>query len=66
MQQRVCAVLVDQPPNASQAIVHFRRALRLDPRSLGAWVLMGHEFVELKNAPAAIGTPLCTTGDSFC
>ncbi len=37
------------------AIVYFRRALRLDPRALGPWVLMGHEYVELKNAPAAIG-----------
>lgn len=39
----------------SRAVECFRRALRLNPRYLSAWTLMGHEYVELKNAPAAIG-----------
>lgn len=34
---------------------YFRRALRLNPNYLSAWTLMGHEYVELKNPPAAIG-----------
>ena len=37
-----------------KAVVCFARALRLNPRFLSAWVLMGHEFVELRNVPAAI------------
>jgi anaphase-promoting complex subunit 8 len=37
-----------------KAVAYFRRALRLDPRFLSAWTLMGHEYVELKNPPAAI------------
>lgn len=37
-----------------KAVLYFRRALRLDPRYLPAWTLMGHEYVELKNPPAAI------------
>jgi hypothetical protein len=38
-----------------QAVLYFRRALRLDRHYLSAWTLMGHEYVELKNPPAAIG-----------
>jgi anaphase-promoting complex subunit 8 len=37
-----------------KAIVYFQRALKLNPNCLAAWTLMGHEFVELKNPPAAI------------
>ncbi|EFN59736.1 hypothetical protein CHLNCDRAFT_133336 [Chlorella variabilis] len=37
-----------------RAVQYFRRALRLNPAYLAAWTLMGHEFVELKNPPAAI------------
>ena len=37
-----------------QAIIYFKRALRANPRFLSAWTLMGHEYVELKNAGAAI------------
>lgn len=36
------------------AVVYFRRALRVNRRYLSAWTLMGHEFVEMKNAGAAI------------
>lgn len=38
-----------------KAVEYFRRALRLNRTYLSAWTLMGHEYVELKNAPAAIG-----------
>jgi anaphase-promoting complex subunit 8 len=37
-----------------KAISYFQQALRLDPCYLSAWTLMGHEYVELRNAPAAI------------
>lgn len=40
-----------------QAVLYFRRALRLDPHYLSAWTLMGHEHVEMKNPAAAIGMP---------
>lgn len=35
---------------------YFRRALKLNRNYLSAWTLMGHEYVEMKNPPAAIGT----------
>lgn len=38
----------------AKAIRYFQRALRLNRRYLSAWTLMGHEFVEMKNIPAAI------------
>jgi len=38
-----------------QAVVYFRRALKLNRHYLSAWTLMGHEYVEMKNPPAAIG-----------
>jgi len=37
-----------------QAIVYFRRALKVNMNYLSAWTLMGHEFVELKNTSAAV------------
>ena len=39
-----------------QAVLYFRRALKLDKNYLSAWTLMGHEYVEMKNPAAAIGT----------
>lgn len=36
-----------------RAVVYFQRALKLDPSNVGAWTLMGHEFMELKNTSAA-------------
>ena len=39
----------------TQAVMYFRRALKLDQACLSAWTLMGHEYVEMKNPPAAIG-----------
>ena len=39
----------------SQAVMYFRRALKLDRHYLSAWTLMGHEYVEMKNTSAAIG-----------
>ncbi|KAI9025607.1 anaphase-promoting complex subunit Apc8 [Hyaloraphidium curvatum] len=37
-----------------KAVMHFRRALRLDRNYLAAWTLMGHEYVEMKNTAAAV------------
>eukprot|EP00798_Chlamydomonas_sp_ICE-L_P031381 gene31380-6541_t len=37
-----------------KAVVYFRRALHLDRSCLGAWTLMGHEYMEMKNTSAAI------------
>ena len=38
----------------AKAVLYFQRALRLNPNYLSAWTLMGHEYMELKNTPAAI------------
>ena len=38
----------------NKAVVYFKRALKLNPRYLSAWTLMGHEYVEMKNPAAAI------------
>lgn len=38
-------------------MTYFRRALKLSRHYLSAWTLMGHEYVEMKNPPAAIGDP---------
>ncbi|XP_052181353.1 anaphase-promoting complex subunit 8 [Diospyros lotus] len=37
-----------------KSVMYFRRALKLNKNYLSAWTLMGHEFVEMKNTPAAI------------
>ncbi|XP_062222555.1 anaphase-promoting complex subunit 8-like [Phragmites australis] len=37
-----------------KSVLYFQRALKLNRKYLSAWTLMGHEFVELKNTPAAI------------
>ncbi|KAK9450490.1 anaphase promoting complex subunit 8 [Limtongia smithiae] len=37
-----------------KAVAFYRRALTLNRNCLGAWTLMGHEYVELKNIRAAI------------
>ncbi|KAI9720339.1 MAG: Anaphase-promoting complex subunit 23 [Chrysothrix sp. TS-e1954] len=37
-----------------KAVTYFRRALTLDRNFLGAWTLMGHEYMELKNTQTAI------------
>ncbi|KAJ3680587.1 hypothetical protein LUZ60_016865 [Juncus effusus] len=37
-----------------KSVVYFRRALKLNRKYLLAWTLMGHEYVEMKNTPAAI------------
>ena len=42
-------------------MLYFQRALKLDKRCLSAWTLMGHEYLELKNPPAAIGEQPCHT-----
>lgn len=37
-----------------KAVLYFRRALKLNRKYLSAWTLMGHEYVEMKNTPAAV------------
>ena len=37
-----------------KSVVYFKRALKLNRKYLSAWTLMGHEYVEMKNTPAAI------------
>ena len=37
-----------------KAVTYFRRALKLNSKFLSAWTLMGHEFLEMKNTPAAV------------
>ena len=37
-----------------RAILSFQRALRLNPKFLSAWTLMGHEYVELRNTSSAV------------
>ncbi|KAL2710832.1 Anaphase-promoting complex subunit CDC23 [Kluyveromyces marxianus] len=37
-----------------KSILYFRRALMLDKSYTHAWILMGHEFIEMKNSHAAI------------
>jgi anaphase-promoting complex subunit 8 len=46
-------------------VQYFSRAIRLNPKFLSAYILMGHEYMEMKNIPAAVrayrkaaGTPL--------
>jgi anaphase-promoting complex subunit 8 len=36
------------------AILHFQRAIKLDSQHLGAWVLMGHEYLEMRATSPAI------------
>ncbi|KAM0018858.1 putative tetratricopeptide-like helical domain superfamily [Helianthus debilis subsp. tardiflorus] len=37
-----------------KSVMYFKRALKLDKNYLSAWTLMGHEYVEMKNTPAAV------------
>lgn len=37
-----------------QGILYFKRALKLDPLFLSAWILMGHEYIEIHNFHTAI------------
>eukprot|EP00397_Hematodinium_sp_SG-2012_P012259 GEMP01012425.1.p1 GENE.GEMP01012425.1~~GEMP01012425.1.p1 ORF type:complete len:602 (+),score=119.05 GEMP01012425.1:63-1868(+) len=37
-----------------KAVTYFRRAISLNKNFFSAWILMGHEFTELKNTPLAI------------
>ncbi|KAI0093061.1 cell division control protein 23 [Irpex rosettiformis] len=53
----VCCLIGNHYSLRSQperAIKYFKRATQLDHTYLSAWTLMGHEFVEMKNAHAAI------------
>lgn len=40
--------------NHEKAVLYFQRALKLNPDFTSAWTLMGHEYVELRNASAAV------------
>lgn len=48
-----------------KAVISFRRALRLDTEMQSAWVLVGHEFIELRNPSAAISCYLRATSISY-
>lgn len=48
------------------AIMYFQRALKLNPKYLAAWTLMGHEFMELKNTNAAIQSYRKAVGEFSC
>eukprot|EP00850_Spirogloea_muscicola_P002061 SM000008S22150 [mRNA] locus=s8:2373:4612:- [translate_table: standard] len=37
-----------------KAVMYFQRALKLNRHYLSAWTLMGHEYMEMRNTPAAI------------
>ncbi|KAI4336082.1 hypothetical protein L6164_014656 [Bauhinia variegata] len=37
-----------------KSVMYFRRALKLNKNYISAWTVMGHEFVEMKNTPAAV------------
>ncbi|GLU12243.1 hypothetical protein SLE2022_289390 [Rubroshorea leprosula] len=37
-----------------KSVMYFKRALKLNKNYLSAWTLMGHEYVEMKNIPAAV------------
>ena len=49
-----------------QAVMYFRRALKLDRHYLSAWTLMGHEYVEMKNTSAAIGVSWHVASFALC
>jgi anaphase-promoting complex subunit 8 len=38
----------------AKAVIYFKRAIKLDPKFLSAWTLMGHEYLEMKNTQSAI------------
>lgn len=38
----------------AKAILYFKRAIKLDASYISAWTLMGHEYMEIKNASEAI------------
>ncbi|KAJ3123060.1 Anaphase-promoting complex subunit 23 [Nowakowskiella sp. JEL0407] len=40
--------------NSRKAIEFLQKALSLDPENIAAWVLLGHEYLELKNVPQAM------------
>ena len=37
-----------------KAVTYFRKALKVNRNYLAAWTLLGHEYLELKNTPAAV------------
>ena len=48
-----------------KAVLYFKQALKLNPKHVVAWTLLGHEFVELKNTSAAIESYRRATGIAF-
>ena len=37
-----------------KAVTYFKRALKLNPKCFASYVLIGHEYLEMKNPPAAL------------
>lgn len=48
----------------AKAVMYYQRALKLNRHFLAAWTLMGHEYVEMKNTPAAIEAYRRAIGES--
>lgn len=38
----------------SKSVLYFKKAVRMNPFHVTAWTLLGHEYIEMKNAFAAI------------
>ncbi len=55
--RETCAIIGNYYAMKSQhekAVTYFKRAIRLDANYLAAWILLGHEYLEMKNTNAAI------------
>ena len=48
-----------------KAVVYFKRAVRLNKKDHTAWILLGHEYLELKNHSMAIEAYTRALGDPF-
>lgn len=40
--------------NHSKSVLYFKKVVRMNPFNVTAWTLLGHEYIEMKNSPAAI------------
>ena len=48
-----------------KAVIYFRRAVRLNKKDHTAWILLGHEYLELKNHSMAIEAYTRALGESL-
>ena len=48
-----------------KAVVYFKRAVRLNKKDHTAWILLGHEYLELKNHSMAIEAYTRALGELF-